>query len=149
MPNTRCATIAATVCSTCACARWSTKHAANRPTRWIVRSVAPSSSIRRALAAVERGHHLTAIDRFIPKQIAATLCRHRGAPLRQLKSLWQKSYARFRAPMHLLPGRVEEGRGGRLRQLRLPSPLVKPDVRISRIRLSDWLHREAHGGGPK
>jgi hypothetical protein len=25
-----------------------------------------------------------------------------GAPLRQLKSLWQKSYARFRAPMHLL-----------------------------------------------
>ena len=23
---------------------------------------------------------------------------------------------------------------------RLPSPLIKPDVRISRIRLSDWLH---------
>src|ERR687898_1008877 len=45
--------------------------------------------------------------------------------------------------------RVEEGRGDRLRQLRLPSPLVKPDVRISRIRLSDWLHRRAHGGGPK
>jgi hypothetical protein len=32
---------------------------------------------------------------------------------------------------------------------RLPSPLIKPDVRISRIRLSDWLHRKAHGGGPK
>ena len=29
---------------------------------------------------------------------------------------------------------------------RFPSPLIKPDVRISRIRLSDWLHREAHGG---
>jgi hypothetical protein len=48
-----------------------------------------------------------------------------------------------------LSGRVEEGRGDRVRQLRLPSPLVKPDVRISRIRLSDWLHRQAHGGGPK
>src|SRR5919199_6446752 len=23
---------------------------------------------------------------------------------------------------------------------RLPSPLIKPDVRISRIRLSDWFH---------
>src|ERR687897_599307 len=34
-------------------------------------------------------------------------------------------------------------------KLRLPSPLVKPDVRISRIRLSDWLHRKAHGGSPK
>ena len=30
--------------------------------------------------------------------------------------------------------------------LRFPSPLIKPDVRISRIRLSDWLHRKAHGG---
>ena len=28
---------------------------------------------------------------------------------------------------------------------RFPSPLIEPDVRISRIRLSDWLHREAHG----
>jgi hypothetical protein len=30
------------------------------------------------------------------------------------------------------------------RRLRFPSPLIEPDVRISRIRLSDWLHREAH-----
>src|SRR5271165_692222 len=46
-------------------------------------------------------------------------------------------------------GRVEEGRGGlRLGQsLRFPSPLIKPDVRISRIRLSDWLHGEAFGAG--
>ena len=28
---------------------------------------------------------------------------------------------------------------------RFPSPLIKPDVPISGIRLSDWLHREAHG----
>jgi len=25
-------------------------------------------------------------------------------------------------------------------------PLIKPDVRISRIRLSDWLHQPAHEG---
>ena len=48
-------------------------------------------------------------------------------------------------------GRVEEGRGGlgRSASPRLPSPLIKPDVRVSRIRLSDWLHRRAHGGARK
>ena len=30
---------------------------------------------------------------------------------------------------------------------RFPSPLIKPDVRFSRIRLSDGIHREAHDGG--
>ena len=33
---------------------------------------------------------------------------------------------------------------GHAATLRFPSPLIEPDVRISRIRLSDWLHREAH-----
>jgi hypothetical protein len=44
-------------------------------------------------------------------------------------------------------GRVEDGRGslGHAATLRFPSPLIEPDVRISRIRLSDWLRREAHG----
>lgn len=32
--------------------------------------------------------------------------------------------------------------------LRFSSPLIKPDMRISRIRLSDWFHLEAHGGAP-
>ena len=47
--------------------------------------------------------------------------------------------------------RVEDGRGGwgLAASLRLPSPLIKPDVRVSRIRLSDWFHREAHGGAPR
>jgi len=31
---------------------------------------------------------------------------------------------------------------------RFPSPLIKPDVRIYRIRLSDWLRRKAHDGEP-
>src|SRR6266700_1093934 len=33
------------------------------------------------------------------------------------------------------------GAGADLGASRFPSPLIKPDVRISRIRLSDWLHR--------
>ena len=32
--------------------------------------------------------------------------------------------------------------------LRFPSPLIKPNVPISGIRLSDWFHREAHGEQP-
>src|SRR4051794_1445629 len=46
-------------------------------------------------------------------------------------------------------GRVEDGRGslGHAATPRFPSPLIKPDVRISRIRLSDWFHLAAHGGG--
>ena len=44
--------------------------------------------------------------------------------------------------------RVEDGRGslGHSATLRFPSPLIEPDVPISGIRLSDRLHREAHGG---
>ena len=46
--------------------------------------------------------------------------------------------------------KVEDGRGGlgHAATLRFPSPLIKPDVRISRIRLSDWFHLAAHGGAP-
>ena len=41
-----------------------------------------------------------------------------------------------------LTGRVEDGRGCSLvKPSRFPSPLIKPDVPISGIRLSDWLHR--------
>src|SRR6266511_2740921 len=45
-------------------------------------------------------------------------------------------------------GRVEDGRGrlGHAATRRFPSPLVEPDVPITGIRLSDWLHREAHNG---
>jgi len=44
-------------------------------------------------------------------------------------------------------GRVEDERGslGHAATLRFPSPLIEPDVPFSGIRLSDWLHREAHG----
>ena len=45
-----------------------------------------------------------------------------------------------------LTGRVEDGRGclGHMASPRLPSPLIKLDVRVSRIQLSDRFHREAH-----
>jgi hypothetical protein len=40
--------------------------------------------------------------------------------------------------------RVEKWRGG-TSVLRFHFPLIEPDVRISRIRLSDWsVHAEAH-----
>src|SRR3954470_13484055 len=57
----------------------------------------------------------------------------------------------FITPTLVAAGRVEGGRGGlgHAASPRFPSPLVKPDVRISRIRLSDWLHPKAHGGGPR
>ncbi len=44
-------------------------------------------------------------------------------------------------------GRVEDGRGGlgHAATPRFPSPLIEPDVPISGIRLSDWLHRGTHG----
>ena len=41
--------------------------------------------------------------------------------------------------------RVEDGRGGQ--RLRFPPPLIKPDMRSYRIRLSDWLHLKAHARG--
>ena len=59
----------------------------------------------------------------------------------------------------LLLGFVEVARGVESRRgavawalwasLRFLSPLIKPDVRISRIRLPDRLHLKAHGGGPR
>jgi len=74
----------------------------DQPDRPIGRPEQQRTGVRGGLAAVERGHHLTALDRFISEQVAITLCRHRGAPLHRDKSLSQKNYHRFRAPMHLL-----------------------------------------------
>ena len=74
---------------------------------------------------------------------------------------------RSRAPIACLRrhvGRVEDGRGdlggeelpfagqgqclSSHPKLRFPSPLIEPDVRISRIRLSDWFHVKAHADRP-
>src|SRR5258708_17036941 len=55
--------------------------------------------------------------------------------------------ALMRTSLQVRFGRVEDGRGslGHSATLRFPSPLIKPDEPISGIRLSDWLHRKAHG----
>jgi len=52
-----------------------------------------------------------------------------------------------RPSRHVRLGRVEDGRGSLSHSatLRFPSPLIEPDVPISGIRLSDWLHREVYG----
>ena len=53
------------------------------------------------------------------------------------------------APRYSQQSRVEDRRGGlgHVATLRFLSSLIKPDVPISGIRLSDQLHRKAHGGG--
>jgi hypothetical protein len=68
--------------------------------------------------------------------------RFRSATSGIVKALWSTPLKRF--------SRVEEGRGGCAprRPLRFPSPLIKPDVLISSIRLSDRLHRTTHGERP-
>ena len=72
------------------------------------------------------------------------------------RALWLATHRDWRLEIHGLSRpqstirRVEDERGGcALRStLRFPSPLIKPDRRISRIRLSDQLHRTTHGGRP-
>jgi hypothetical protein len=64
----------------------------------------------------------------------------------------EEAVAAYRAALEEMRtrGRVEDGRGGlrRCQSLRFPSPLIKADVRVSRIRLSDWFCCKAHGGNP-
>jgi hypothetical protein len=78
------------------------RQAPHQPERPIRGAQQQRPGIRSDLATVEGGDHLAAFDHFISEQIAATLCRHRGTPLRRVKPLSQKSYRRSRAPMHLL-----------------------------------------------
>ena len=55
--------------------------------------------------AIKSGHHRTALDACKLEPIRATVCRHRGTPLLGPKTLLQKNFRSFRAPMHLLPVR--------------------------------------------
>ena len=60
-----------------------------------------------------------------------------------------RCYARSDMPWLALDAMVESRMGavawGQWPAPRFPSPLIEPDVPISGIRLSDWLHRKAHG----
>ena len=53
-----------------------------------------------------------------------------------------------RPPIRRAVSSAVESRKGAVAAPRFPSPLIKPDVPISGIRLSDRLHRTAIGGGP-
>src|SRR5262245_3272258 len=75
-------------------------------------------------------------------RVAFAPARHRPLDL---------SYRKMSTPLRT--GAVVESRmgavaWGRWPAPRFPSPLIEPDVRISRIRLSDWLHPKAHDGRP-
>jgi hypothetical protein len=73
----------------------------DEPDRLVGRPKQQRAGIRGHRPAVERRHHTTTFDHSKVELRRATLCRHRGAPLLGAKSVWQKSYRRFRAPMHL------------------------------------------------
>jgi hypothetical protein len=52
-------------------------------------------------ATIEGRNNRTAFSRCKRKQVRITLCRHRGLPLLRDKTLSQKNFRSFRAPMHL------------------------------------------------
>jgi Arc/MetJ family transcription regulator len=78
------------------------RQALHQPDRPIRGAQQQRAGVRGHLATVEGSDHRAAFDPFISEQIAATLRRHRGTPLRRVKPLSQKCYHRYRAPMHLL-----------------------------------------------
>jgi hypothetical protein len=61
---------------------------------------------------------------------------------RQLTSASPSYAAGEKTSSEVAFGRVEDGRGSlsHAATLRFPSPLIEPDVPISGIRLSRWLH---------
>jgi hypothetical protein len=61
---------------------------------------------------------------------------------------YRRLFAPRAALYPLASSRVEKRRGAAC-AVRFPSPLIKPDVPISGIRLSDWLHLAAVGGAPR
>jgi hypothetical protein len=69
------------------------------------------------------------------------------SPRRSTMSAFPPLATKQRTLLEVRFGRVEDGRGslGHSATLRFPSPLIEPDVPISGIRLSDWLHREVCG----
>jgi hypothetical protein len=70
---------------------------------------------------------------FFPSRFRGSIHNHRHRP---------QNTTHF----HHKDSRIEEGRGIAC-TTRFPSPPIKPDVRISRIRLSGWLHRKQTAGG--
>lgn len=76
---------AASILETC-------RQAADQPNRPVRRSKQQRPSVRRDPPAVKRRHHRPSFDRCKAERIRVTLCRHRGVPPVQLKSLSQNNF---------------------------------------------------------
>ena len=74
------------------------RQAPHQPERPIRSAEQQRPGVRGHLPAVEGSDHLAAVDHFISEQIAATLCRHRGTPLRGVKPLSQKELSPIQSP---------------------------------------------------
>lgn len=73
----------------------------NQPNRLVSGTEQQRSGIRGHCAAVEGSHDPATLHRSKAERRRATICRHRGTPLHQVKSLSQNDFPRSRAPMHL------------------------------------------------
>src|SRR5215204_3137363 len=107
---------------------------------------APASEVTRPPSNSATSSRPPALPNAIP---VALQCVGIGeCPPSGLNSFSHNKFYPFRDPDAPQSGRVEDGRGGlgHAASPRFPSPLIKPDVRISRIRLSDWFQPAAHGG---
>src|SRR3954464_5695587 len=118
----------------------------------MARSVAPRSNAP-ASDVTNPASNAASTERpsTVPKSNASAL--HSvgiGASSNRRKVVAPQQLSLIRSLGALIISRVEERRGslGHAATPRFPSPLIKPDVPISGIRLSDQLHREAHDGGP-
>src|SRR6185295_1235417 len=99
------------------------------------RSKAPASEVTRPPSNAAMSSRPPALPNPIP---VALQCVGIGEhPPSGLNSFSQNKFYPVRDPDAPQSGRVEDGRGGlsHVASPRFPSPLVKPDVRITRIRL--------------
>ena len=69
-----------------------------------------------------------------------------GRPFPHISNLSLNLAGAVIAPVESRKGARSEPTG---EPTRFPSPLIKPDVPVSSIRLSDRLHQLAHGSGPQ
>src|ERR687892_101889 len=77
----------------------------------------------------------------VTEQVAATRCRHRGVPRHWLKSWWQNSYARFRAPMRLSAGHRSELSGIEFNSLLRGGASARPGELVCRAAPADRRFR--------
>jgi hypothetical protein len=69
------------------------------PDRGVRRAKQQRTGVGGDRAAVKPRHHLPPLHGCKSEQVRATLCGHRGTPLRRRKALLQKNFRRFGAPM--------------------------------------------------